>query len=465
MNVFQQLFNNYNVYHVSRITTNRFSPEIFQKVIQQLSKNYRTNHLGDSVEGRPINSISFGNGPVKILMWSQMHGNESTATRAILDILQFFNEPKELVSIQQNILNKLTICLVPMVNPDGTALFQRRNALNMDINRDAREFESPESQILKAIIADFKPDFAFNLHDQRRFYNITGTNKPSSIAFLAPAYDESEDINQTRSSAMQLIAHLRQELETTVPGQVGIYDDTYTPRAFGDYTQRAGVSTILIESGWEQDDLEKEFIRKLNFSLLTSAFDAIADNRFNKLPVDDYKAIPMNDERLFDLLIRNINIEKNGQLYKIDIGIHRTEESIEHDTVFFAKGEITDIGDLKDWYGFTELDGLDLVAQPGLVWQETFAEIKDISANKVTELAIQGYIFVKVLQTCIESSVDLPINVVPDNFIPHPVPVFESKANFLLKSSTGELKYVVINGFLWQLDKPQPDNINGLVFK
>ena len=212
------------------------------------------------------------------------------------------------------------------------------------------------------------------------------------------------------------------------------------------------------------DDFEKEFIRKLNFSLLTSAFDAIADNHFNKLSADDYKAIPMNDERLFDLLIKNINIEKNGQQYKIDIGIHRTEESIEHGTVFFAKGEITDIGDLKDWYGFTELDGLDLIAQPGLVWQEPFAEIEDINANNATELVKQGYIFVKVLQTCNESYIELPINVVPDNFIPDSGPVFEGRANFLLKSSLGELKYVVINGFLWKLDEPLPDNINGLVF-
>jgi hypothetical protein len=181
--------------------------------------------------------------------------------------------------------------------------------------------------------------------------------------------------------------------------------------------------------------------------------------------VDDYKAIPMNDECLFDLLIRNINIEKNGQRYKIDIGIQREEESIKDSTGFYAKGEITDIGDLKDWYGYTDLDGLDLIVYPGLVWQQPFTELAEISSEKASELVKQGYIFVKVLQTCIESYVDLPINVVPDNFIPHPGPVFEARANFLLKSSTGELKYVLINGFLWKLGEPVPDNINGLVLK
>ena len=290
MNLFQELFNNYNEYHVSEITTNRFTPDNFQKVLVSIAGEGAINELGKSVEGRPVNAITLGTGPVKVLLWSQMHGNESTATRAILDVLLFMQEPKEMATLKQDLLSNLTICLVPIINPDGTALFQRRNALNIDINRDAREFEAPESQILKNAIADFKPDFALNLHDQRRFYNITGTNKPSTIAFLAPAHNSTEDVNPTRKEAMQLIAYLRQALETVIPGQVGIYDDTYTPRAFGDYCQREGASTILVEAGWEHGDMEKEFVRKLNFSLLVAAFEAIALSRFNQATVEDYKA-------------------------------------------------------------------------------------------------------------------------------------------------------------------------------
>ena len=463
MTVFQELFNNYNDYHASEITTNRFSPEKFQQILLSLAGEYSVNPLGNSVEGRQISSITVGTGPVKVLLWSQMHGNESTATRAILDILNFMHTPKELTAIQQNILTKLTICIVPMLNPDGSALFQRRNGLNIDLNRDAREFESPESQLLKAIITEFKPDFAFNMHDQRRFYNIPGTSKPSTIAFLAPAYDAAEDINPTRKNAMQLIAHLRQELETVIPGQVGIYDDTFTPRAFGDYTQKKGVSTILVEAGWEHDDMEKEFVRKLNFCLLVSAFDAIARDQFNQLTVDDYKAIPMNDERLFDLLIKNITLEKDGRRYKIDLGIQRTEESIKDSTGFYTIGEVADIGDLKDWYGFEELDDRDLVVSPGLVWQQTFAELKDISEENASEIVKQGYLFVKLAQEHIPSHVNLPLNLVSESFIPDVMPVFEGRPNLLLKSQEGELKYVVVNGFLWKIDEPLPDNINGLV--
>jgi len=463
MNVFQELFDNYSQYYASEITTNRFSPVRFQEVLQLLVGDYQVKKLGDSVEGRVINSITIGSGPIKVLLWSQMHGNESTATRAILDILNFMNAPKELAEIQEKILTRLTICIVPIINPDGTEEFKRRNALNIDINRDAREFESPESQILKTVITDFKPDFAFNLHDQRRFYNITGSSKPSTIAFLAPAYDESEEINDNRLKAMQIIAHLRHELEAIIPGQVGLYDDTYTPRAFGDYCQMTGASTILVESGWERNDMEKEFVRKLNFCLLVSSFNAIVEDNLNQKSIDDYVAIPMNDERLFDLLIRNIGIEKNGKHFQYDIGVQRTEERIKGSTGYYSIGEVSDLGDLKGWYGLEELDGNNLIVSPGKVWLQTFAEVKDITSEKAAEMLKQGYLFVKVEQKHPQSYFILPLNLVHDDFKPDPSPVFEGRANIVLKSAAGEIKYVIVNGFLWKVDEPLPLTINGLV--
>ena len=463
MTVFQELFDNYHEYHVSEINTNRFSPGKFQQELQPLLADCTLTKLGTSVEGRSINSVNIGNGPIKVLLWSQMHGNESTATRAILDILQFLSEPKKQDELKQKLLKDLTICFLPILNPDGTALFKRRNALNIDINRDAREFESPESQILKTLITEFKPDFAFNLHDQRRFYNITGTSKPSTIAFLAPAYNESEGVNPTRLKAMQLIAQLRGELETMIPGQTGIYADTYTPRAFGDYTQAEGVSTLLIESGWERHDMEKEFVRKLNFCLLVSALNAIGDEQFSNCSVEDYQAIPMNDERLFDLLIRNIKVEKNSQQFNYDIGIQRREEALANSSGYYSVGEVADLGDLKDWYGFTEVDGSKLIVTPGKVWQQSFATDKDISLDLACEMARQGYLYVRVEQKSKQVFVERPINIVDADFTPSVVPVFEGPANFLLQTSAKEIKYVVVNGFLWKIDEPMPDIINGIV--
>lgn len=47
--------------------------------------------IGRSVEGRSINHLWFGRGPYKVLLWSQMHGDEPTATAALFDV--FEHEP------------------------------------------------------------------------------------------------------------------------------------------------------------------------------------------------------------------------------------------------------------------------------------------------------------------------------------------------------------------------------------
>ena len=38
--------------------------------------------IGQSSEGRSIYRLQYGQGPIKILLWSQMHGDEPTATMA-----------------------------------------------------------------------------------------------------------------------------------------------------------------------------------------------------------------------------------------------------------------------------------------------------------------------------------------------------------------------------------------------
>lgn len=63
-----------------------------------------------------------------------------------------------------------------MLNPDGAELFVRRNAQQIDINRDAIYLQSPEARILKSVRDSLQPDFGFNLHDQHK-YHAAGDQK------------------------------------------------------------------------------------------------------------------------------------------------------------------------------------------------------------------------------------------------------------------------------------------------
>ena len=463
MSLFQQLYDNYNDYHISEIENNRFQPKEFYGVLEPLTRKFTKVKLGSSVEGRPIFSITMGEGPVRVLLWSQMHGNESTATRAILDILQFFNKPGLLADAHHDILNKITVCIIPMLNPDGVERFQRRNALEIDINRDARMFSSPEAIILKTIIKEYNPDIAFNLHDQRRFYNIKGTAKPSTMAFLAPVFNQQEEINPTRSKAMQLIASMREGLEKIIPGQVGLYNDSFTPRAFGDYCQGQGVSTVLVESGWQRGDVEKEYVRKLNFCSLLSAFNTIANNGYNQFTVADYQAIPMNDEKLFDVLIRGIGFKSGNGTIKYDIGIQRPEVTIPGSAKYYSQGVIADIGDLKEYHGFEEVGSDELVVNCGHICTDYTHDWQDLSKEEVVDLLTQGYLYLRIDEHINIGDYGLPINLIREDFTPPTQPIFEDSANLILRSASGDIKFIVVNGFLWDLKQPIPLTVHGRV--
>ncbi|MBN8147882.1 hypothetical protein J0J24_24410, partial [Vibrio vulnificus] len=63
--------------------------------LSDLKDYFKVEVKGKSVEGRDIKTVTWGEGPTKIFMWSQMHGNESTTTKAVIDLLNLLNDEKE----------------------------------------------------------------------------------------------------------------------------------------------------------------------------------------------------------------------------------------------------------------------------------------------------------------------------------------------------------------------------------
>ncbi len=56
-----------------------------------------------------------------------MHGDEPTATAALFDIFNFFLAENHYPDFKRFLFDNTTIYFMPMVNPDGAELFQRRN--------------------------------------------------------------------------------------------------------------------------------------------------------------------------------------------------------------------------------------------------------------------------------------------------------------------------------------------------
>jgi hypothetical protein len=259
--------------------------------------------VGESVEKRKIYSLTHSGGPVRILLWSQMHGDEACATAAFFDVINFLSGRKTLLfypllnRVRETILSALSIRFIPMLNPDGAERGTRENALGIDLNRDAISLLSPESLILKNSVVEFNPTFAFNMHDQDYLWSVGNTKKVAALSFLAPPYDAEKSINNPRQKAINLISLLYKLFNPLVDNRITKYSDDFEPRAFGETIAKMNVSTILIESGLWKDDPNKLFLRKINFCLLITAFWVLANA---SVPGDSetYSSIPYNGKIL-----------------------------------------------------------------------------------------------------------------------------------------------------------------------
>ena len=265
---------NYNLFEEKRIKDRFFKHTDLLKILNGIKKNsdFNVNEAGFSTNGRSINLITWGKGPKRIFLWSQMHGDEATATMSIADLLNFLSKPDQYKHIHDLLSEQCTLYILPMVNPDGAEVFQRRNAMDIDINRDFHRQESPEGRILRRLRDEINPHFGFNLHDQSTLWSAGNTGNPATISLLAPAYDEDLSINSTREQAIKVIAIMNSEIQETISGHVGRFNDEYEPRAFGDNFQAAGTSTILIEAGGYYNDPEKQYIRKIFFRNIRKIF-------------------------------------------------------------------------------------------------------------------------------------------------------------------------------------------------
>ena len=307
--------------------------------------------IGKSENGKRIYSIKIGSGSQKILMWSQMHGNESTTTKAVMDLVNFLQTEDNQA---KKILENCQLLIVPMLNPDGAEAYTRVNFNGVDLNRDAQNRSQAETKVLWSVFDSFQPDFCFNLHDQRTLFNVGGTNKVATVSFLSPASDARRAITESRCSAMRLIVGMNQKLQQYIPGQVGRYDDSFNANCIGDSFQMEQVPTVLFEAGHYSKDYQREETRKLIYISLLEALDIISESKIESFDIADYAKIPENEKQFFDVLIRNAQVVNLNIEVGDAIGI-RYEEVLEKSEIQF-KPKIEEVGELNGFYGHLELD-------------------------------------------------------------------------------------------------------------
>lgn len=378
----RELFSNYETFRLHDIASRRFSQNDLLQWLNRLQPlgGFSISPLGASAEGRQIPLLTLGTGSTTVLLWSQMHGDEPTATMALMDILRFISrEPQHPVT--QTINRALKIAIIPMLNPDGAERFQRRTAQEIDMNRDALSLETPEAKLLKDVRERLQPRFGFNLHDQDPRYTVGNTKKVSAIALLAPAFDDGRSDNPVRLAAKQVASVFALVMQEFISGHVSKYDDSFEPRAFGDNIQRWGTSTVLIESGGWPNDREKMFIRKLNAVGLLAALFSIASESYVGTPTGVYEQLPFGTKYLYDIILRGARLQSSTKAppVKADIGINIDERVNKVTGAVELIGTITDIGDLSVYGAFRDvpMNGAMLPSEVIQIEQElTIAEVE-----------------------------------------------------------------------------------------
>lgn len=338
---------------------------------------------GKSVENRDVKSVRVGSGDKKIFMWSQMHGNESTTTKAVLDLLLFLDSGNEMAN---SFLNAFTLLIIPIVNPDGAFAYTRVNANGVDLNRDAVDLSQPESKILRRVFDEFCPDFAFNLHDQRTIFGVGDKECAASLSFLSPSFDMDRNVNVTRERAMKLIVGIYDALRNHLPNGMARFDDGFNLNCVGDYFQYRGVPTILFEAGHYKGDYSRETVRGFVFRALISALSELEADRYIDNKVDKYFLIPENNKSYIDVVLRKVLEPFSGIFWSVSL---QYEEVLFNDRILFLP-IITEISKKESKFAHvcvnTELKFIVQVSDLNRLIGEKAFEIIDFGSITVNDL-------------------------------------------------------------------------------
>ena len=316
--------------------------------------------VGRSLAGREIYQMEFGRGPLKVFMWSQMHGDEPTATSALVDLFAYFRRNGGLAWVK-SVEEKITLRAVPMLNPDGAELYQRRNLQAIDINRDALALSTPEGRLLKRLRDEWRPDIGFNLHNQNPRTAVGDTGQQATISLLAVVSDATGADTPGRVRNKKLCAVMVEALAPFIYGHVGRYDDSFNPRAFGDNISRWGTPVILIETG-ALKGMSGHDLAGLNFVALSAALKALSDGSAEEANPAVYDALRMNEGgAIYDLLIRGGTVVGqaaggNTRLEPFAADLAVNVERGRGDLAPPRRASVQDVGDLSVYRGLEEVD-------------------------------------------------------------------------------------------------------------
>lgn len=325
-------------------------PTTLENFLQKNLSDYNR-VIGTSYAGKNIRMLTLGSGPVRVIAWSQMHGNESNATHALLDLWESLQYRPDL---RDQLFSEITLDFILMLNPDGSEVWNRRNAQDIDLNRDFLKLESKELPILKEAVRTGNYHYGLNLHEQRTIFTTDGVH-PATFSFLSPSVSPERELTETRKKGMAVIARIYEKLNLYIPHQTGRYTDEFYPASTGDNFSRMGLPVILYEGGHFPEDYERKHTRKYYTLALYEGLKAMAQLRGSTSGFGGYFEIPENQETHYDFIYRNVKLN-TGFDCVLDVAVQYKEELLPGNEEITFTPVVVAAGDVGDKKGWKEMD-------------------------------------------------------------------------------------------------------------
>ncbi len=349
------------------------NPELLAGEMSRLTtahpEQVKVETIGTSFNGKEIRMMSIGRGSTSILLWSQMHGDEPSATPALLDLADFLAREEGNPDVAR-ILNAFTLRMIPMLNPDGASVYERRNAQGIDINRDALMLATPEGRLLKSVRDRFAPILGFNLHDQSRRIMVGETGVLSSISLLAVAGDAKGTVTPGRLRARRVASRIVKALSPFIPGGIARYDEDWNPRAFGDNITAWGTPVVLIESGGFPRGGGFRELTSLNFVALVSVLDGLSRDDLRDESPAVYDGLLRNRADAYaDVAITGASIlePRGGKWFEADLVFDRldSDQTVAGCPSTAGIGSrVVEVGDSRVVTPFRRIDGRGMAVAP-----------------------------------------------------------------------------------------------------
>lgn len=123
--------------------------------------------IGQSVQGRKLYALKYSTGQfgkdkskIKVLIFAQQHGNEQSGKEGALMLALELMKPEN-----RYLFEKIDLALIPQLNPDGSEINKRRNANNIDLNRNHLIITEPEVLALQRFYNKYLFEVNMDVHE------------------------------------------------------------------------------------------------------------------------------------------------------------------------------------------------------------------------------------------------------------------------------------------------------------